>query len=74
MFRILFKGKPNAGEQADLRRICFEFQAGGGKTKVISAILAAKAMAVGKLPVFFSLPSLFDVVRQDLQGNARAGV
>ncbi len=67
MFRILFKGKPNAGEQADLRRICFEFQAGGGKTKVISAILAAKAMAVGKLPVFFSLPSLFDVVRQDLR-------
>ncbi len=62
MFTHLFD-KDNA---ALLKRIAFEFQAGGGKTKVISAILAAKAMGEGKMPVFFSLPSLFDVVRQDL--------
>lgn len=51
-----------------LSQLAFEFQAGGGKTKVISAILAAKALALGKVPIFFSLPHLFDVTQDDLKG------
>ena len=45
----------------------FEFQAGGGKTKVISAIIAAKASIEGKNAVFFSLPELFDITKKDLR-------
>ena len=44
-----------------------EFQAGGGKTKVISAILAFYASKQGKLPVFFSLPALHDLTKEDLR-------
>ncbi len=64
MFTQLFQENPDNDQ---LKRIAFEFQAGGGKTKVISAIIAAKGLSYGKTPVFFSLPSLFDVVRQDLR-------
>ena len=47
----------------------FEFQAGGGKTKVLSVILAARAQREGKVPFFFSLPSLFDIVKEDLKAS-----
>lgn len=50
-----------------LQQLCFEFQAGGGKTKVISAILAARIHAEGKAPVFFSVPHLEDVTQEDLK-------
>lgn len=48
------------------KRLLFEFQAGGGKTKVIAAILAARALLRGQVPVFFSLPELYDIVKKDL--------
>ena len=50
-----------------LKQLCFEFQAGGGKTKVISAILVARIQAEGKVPIFFSVPHLEDVTQDDLQ-------
>lgn len=50
-----------------LNRLFFEFQAGGGKTKVLSVILAARAQREGKVPIFFSLPALFDIVKEDLR-------
>lgn len=66
MFKVLFKTNQNDHDRAELRRICFEFQAGGGKTKVISVIMAAKAIAMGKMPIFYSLPQLCDISTQDL--------
>lgn len=50
-----------------LKRLFFEFQAGGGKTKVLSVILAARAMREGKTPVFLSLPTLIDISKEDLR-------
>lgn len=50
------------------QRLLFEFQAGGGKTKVIAAILAARTLLQGGVPVFFSLPELHDIVKKDLHG------
>lgn len=44
-----------------------EFQAGGGKTKIISAILIHHFIKKGKLPVFFSLPALYDITKEDLK-------
>ncbi len=52
---------------SQLNQLYFEFQAGGGKTKVLSAIAAMRAISVGKLPVFFSFPNLVDICRRDLQ-------
>lgn len=52
---------------AKIARLFFEFQAGEGKTKVLSVILAARAQREGKIPIFFSLPSLFDIVKEDIR-------
>lgn len=53
--------------QNKLQQICFEFQAGGGKTKVIAAILAARAHSYKKIPIFFSIPHLEEITCEDLK-------
>ncbi len=58
------------GKNAErVKQLCFEFQAGGGKTKVLSAILAARAHAEGKVPIFFSIPHLEEVTQADLRDS-----
>ncbi|MCB1181318.1 MAG: DUF3638 domain-containing protein [Chlamydiia bacterium] len=54
-------------DSAKRKELLVEFQAGGGKTKVISAILIFLAYKQGKLPVFYSLPSLHDITKNDLR-------
>lgn len=68
MLEWIFTHLDDKEAENKLSQLAFEFQAGGGKTKVISAILAAKALAMGKVPLFFSLPHLFDVTQDDLKG------
>lgn len=63
IIKIALSGK----DSERLKQLCFEFQAGGGKTKVISAILAARIHAEGKVPIFFSVPHLEDVTQEDLK-------
>lgn len=67
IFEIIFKGTQGLDDVTKLRKLFFEFQAGGGKTKVISAIVAAMAVSQGKCPVFISLPEIFDITKKDLQ-------
>lgn len=67
IFALIFDNPPSPENRDQLRKLFFEFQAGGGKTKVISAIVAFKAISEGKKPVFFSLPELFDITKKDLQ-------
>lgn len=67
IFSLIFDQAPTTENRDLLRKLFFEFQAGGGKTKVISAIVAFKAISEGKKPVFFSLPDLFDITKKDLQ-------
>ncbi len=56
------------GQNAErTRQLAFEFQAGGGKTKVLSAIMAARAQSEGKVPIFFSIPHLEEVTQEDLR-------
>lgn len=68
MLEWIFTHLDDKEAKTKLSQLAFEFQAGGGKTKVISAILAAKALSLGKVPIFFSLPHLFDVTQEDLKG------
>lgn len=66
IIKTLFSEK-TPKRQDKLNRLFFEFQAGGGKTKVLSVILAVRAMREGKTPVFFSLPSLVHIFKEDLR-------
>ena len=49
--------------------LLLEFQAGGGKTKVLATLLSFMAIQEGRLPVFFSLPSLADITKKDLRDS-----
>lgn len=49
-----------------LRQLLLEFEAGGGKTKVVAAILIFHLIQQGFLPIFFSIPELADITLADL--------
>ena len=69
IFRVMFD-EPNGPEkQTKLRKLFSEFQAGGGKTKVLSTIIAMRAILEGKKPIFFSLPELHDITKKDLRDS-----
>ncbi len=57
----------NETDDHQRKELLIEFQAGGGKTKVLSAILIILAIKKGKLPIFYSLPSLQDITKEDLK-------
>jgi len=69
IFRLIFSKIPSTEKQKEIRKLFFEFQAGGGKTKVLSTIIALRAINEGKQPVFFSLPDLHDVAKVDLRDS-----
>ncbi len=50
-----------------LKQLYFEFPAGGGKTKVITAIVALLCLSMGKTPIFFSFPNLVDICHRDFK-------
>jgi hypothetical protein len=52
-------------------QLMVEFQAGGGKTKVIAPILCLLAVQNNLMPTFFSLPAMYDVVKHDLKDALR---
>ncbi|HEY4830969.1 MAG TPA: DUF3638 domain-containing protein, partial [Waddliaceae bacterium] len=56
-------------EKAGKQQQLIEFQAGGGKTKVITPLLSYLAVQNGLMPIFFSLPSTYPVVRHDFQSS-----
>jgi hypothetical protein len=64
---ILSSTDSNPSNSQELKRLFFEFQAGGGKTKVLSVILAAWAIKVGRVPFFYSLPSLLNISIDDIR-------
>ena len=51
----------------EIKELLLEFEAGGGKTQVVAAILAFRYMMEGYLPIFFSLPELQDISKEDLR-------
>ncbi len=69
IFNRIFSNDPSLEKSAALRKLFFEFQAGGGKTKVLSTIIALRALHEEKQPVFFSLPDLHDVAKSDLRDS-----
>lgn len=66
IFRLLENPEELKKNPQALRHMFIEFQAGGGKTKVLAMLIAARAILEGKLPVFFALPELEDVSNKDL--------
>lgn len=67
IFALIFDTPQTAESKGELSRLFFEFQAGGGKTKVIAAMIAARTIAEGRLAVFFSLPEIHDITKEDLR-------
>lgn len=67
IFTLIFDAPQTSEQKKELSRLFFEFQAGGGKTKVIAAMIAARTIAEGKLAVFFSLPEIHDITKEDLR-------
>lgn len=67
VFDKLFNQGRGEIDREALRHLFFEFQAGGGKTKVISVIIALRAILEGKQPIFFTLPDIHDITYDDLK-------
>lgn len=55
------------GLESDIRQLLFEFEAGGGKTNILAVIIAYRIIQQGKIPIFFSLSELQDII----QGNIK---
>ncbi len=50
-----------------IKQLLFEFEAGGGKTKVVATILIRHLISAGLFPIFCSLPELHDITKKDLR-------
>lgn len=55
------------GLESDIRQLLFEFEAGGGKTNILAVIIAYRIIQQGKIPIFFSLSELQEII----QGNIK---
>lgn len=69
LFDSLFSDQTQSYDAKKLNHFYLEFQAGGGKTKVVSAILALRAIQEGLLPIFFTLPEIHDITVDDLSST-----
>lgn len=67
IFTLLFEIPSSPRTQNQLHRLFFEFQAGGGKTKVLAAIILCRSIQEGKLAVFVGLPETYDITKEDLR-------
>lgn len=50
----------------DIKDLLFQFQAGGGKTKVLMVLMAMGLMTKGHFPILMNLGSLYEIGKQDL--------
>src|ERR1700733_4624810 len=66
IFKLVFE-RNKANNQKELQRLFFEFQAGGGKTKIVAVLIMARAIIEGKVPLFFAVPEIFDITKEDLK-------
>lgn len=56
-------------DHAHSQQLMVEFRAGGGKTKIFAPLLCFNAIAQKQMPIFFSLPATYPIVKEDLQGS-----
>lgn len=60
-------------DKPELEHLLFQFQAGGGKTKVLMPIIAFKLAQRGALPVLINYTSRYEIGKRDLDRSLSAG-
>lgn len=65
--KLLFSDSNLFEELPFIRRLFIEFKAAGGKTKILSVLLALLALQQGKLPIFFTWGAIHDITLQDFK-------